>query len=463
MRHQVKEESTPNPVAAALDVPPAYLGALSALKDCGADFLILRFPVPNVEPTRDLDILIAPRSLRRAVEALRMVEFRPLTAPVGLPSKVELVSYDGNSFLSLDVHTTVQSGGLVYLDAKWLLDRRVTENGLPVLSPEDSLMHLIFHPLLSGHQIGGKYSERIREITGRKLDNVYIERHLSRFGLRDAFKKILAAVLGTTGLNPAKIWPQVRRQLLIGVPGNALRRVRYRLAGRVALRRRAGLVAFLGVDGVGKSTLVATLQRLLSERGLRTASVYMGSWGNFQTGASWVGSYSPRDCPPEGETRAQALERLAKNVPKFGLFYGGLVYEQAARYRRGVVRATSDIVLSDRYLYDLEISFSRGYVRAGRRLRRWIFRLFPAPDLVFHLQADPHQILARKAELSEEEMRRFDEIYSAVLTGRRVIRVSVDAPAEVLAERILREHWRDLVGACWEHAPPNPVRSFVIS
>ena len=442
---------------------PAYSKALAALKARGLTFLVLRLPVDDGEPPRDLDILVSNDSLRGACEALRGAGFHPLTAPAGLPSKVEFAHYDGTRFCSLDVHTSVVAEGLVYLDSSSLLRRRVMDGEIPLPSPEDLLLHLVLHPFLSRREVGGKYSERIRGIAALGLDRDYMAGHLSRFGLGEVFEELLSGVQGRSTPQVDKLWALARRRLLLRVPGNLLKRAGYRLASHFRLGRRAGLVAFLGVDGVGKTSLVASLQRLLSERGLRTGSVYLGSWGNYQTGAVWVRSYSPRDHPPEGEARGAAVVRVLKNTAKFELFYGGLLYEQMVRYRKGVVRSPADLVLSDRYIYDLEIPFSRQYIRAGRRLRRWIYNLFPAPDLVFHLQADPRRILERKAELKADEIERFDGIYREILAGRPVIRLAVEDSPEVLAQQILERHWQELLKACWKHAPSNPLRSLGVS
>jgi len=458
----IPEDDRPaaRPPAVAPIFRPAHLKALEALSGSGAAYLLLRLPVPGQEPTKDLDLLVSHDSLGSATAALERAGFRPLTAPIGLPSKVEFMGYDGGCFCSLDVHTSVVSHGLVYLDSRTLLERRRMEGGVPLPSPEDSLLHLVLHPFLSRREIGGKYAGRIRELAALDLDRGYISRHLARFGLEQVFDPLLRGVLGESGIDADRLWRRARRGLLLRVPGNIWARARYRAADRLKLRRRAGLIAFMGVDGVGKSTIVGTLESLLTRQGLRTSAVYMGSWGNYQTRVQWVGSYSPRDRPVEGETRGAALIRKLKNIGKFGIFYGGILYEQAVRYRRVVFQTTSDIVLSDRYLYDLEVPFSRGYVRAGRRLRFLIYRLFPAPDLVFHLKAEASQILARKAELSEENIRRFDRIYGETLAGRRVIRVPVDLPAEALAQRIIEENWEKLLEACWRHAPRNPLRRY---
>ena len=445
--------------AAVRLLPTAHVRALAALKDSGAPVVVLRLPAANKEPIHDLDLLVAGGAMGQVGRALMGAGFLPKTSPSGLPSKVVWATYDEGRFHGLDVHTSIISGGLTYLDAGLILSRRVERAGCTLPSIEDSLLHLVLHALLGRRELGGKYAPRIRQMAVLDQDRAYMENHLAHFGLGNVFWKALKAVLGEARTEPEALWRQARKRLLVRVPWNIVGRGRYRLAGALRMRRRAALVAFAGVDGVGKSALVSALQKTLSERGLRTANVYLGCWGRYQTRpARWVSDYSPRDRPTVDEGRKSAMLRGLKNLFKFGLFYGAILFEQAVRYRRGVVHTNAHVVLSDRYLYDLEIPFSRRYVRSGRRVRQWIYGSFPAPDLIFHLWADPNEIRSRKSELEEDQIILFDEIYRRVLAGRRAHRVQVLGSPEELASRIIEERWRDLLASCWAHAPRSAHR-----
>jgi thymidylate kinase len=429
---------------------PVHLKALRALSSLEIPYLVMRTPVPG-EPVHDLDVLVDEGALGAAGRALRGAGLLPKTSPLGMPSKIVFTGYGEGRFRSLDVHTTVVSRGLVYLDAGSLLARRVVSDGIPVTSDEDSLLHLVLHPLLGRREIGGKYSSRIVALASAPLDQAYMRSQLERFGLGPVFDEALAAILGHAKPEPDDLYRRARARLSLRVPRNMLRRVRYRLAASLRFRRRAALVVFVGVDGVGKSSLVNALEKRLSSAGLRTGAAYLGSWGRYETKARWVRSFSLRDA--EGpESASRTLVRSLKNIAKIPLFYGGLVYEQAVRYRRSVVLAHTHLVLSDRYIYDLEVPFSRRIVRAGGRARRWIYRLFPAPDLIFHLQGEPHEILSRKEELREDQIRQFDEAYGRVLEGRGAIRLRVDALPEELAERIVEGYWRAFLQASWRRA-----------
>jgi thymidylate kinase len=433
--------------------------ALEALSASAIPFLVMRAPVPG-EPVNDLDLLVDRGSLREAGRVLRGAGLLPKTSPLGMPSKAVFTGYEGGRFSSLDLHTAVVSRGLVYLDAGVLLARRVSHEGIPLPSKEDSLLHLVLHPLLGRREIGGKYSPRIAALAAEALDTAYMRRHLGRFGLERAYDDTLAAILRKAEASPDALFARARARLCLRTPANVLRRIRYRLAASLRFRRRAALVVFVGVDGVGKSSLVSALEKRLSSTGLRTSTAYLGSWGRYETKARWVRSFSLRDATGPESLRKAAV-RGFKNLGKIPLFYGGLVFEQSARYRRSVVLAQSHVVLADRYIYDLEVPFSRRVVRAGSRARWWIYRTFPAPDLIFHLQGEPHEIRARKQELSEDQMREFDAAYGRVLEGRGAIRLRVDATPEVLAERLVEEHWRKLLEASWRRASRTFVPSTI--
>src|SRR5437867_9841355 len=87
----IPEDDRPaaRPPAGAPIFRPAHLKALEALSGSGAAYLLLRLPVPGQEPTKDLDLLVSHDSLGSATAVLERAGFRPLTAPIGLPSKVE--------------------------------------------------------------------------------------------------------------------------------------------------------------------------------------------------------------------------------------------------------------------------------------------------------------------------------------------------------------------------------------
>ena len=141
-----------------------------------------------------------------------------------------------------------------------------------------------------------------------------------------------------------------------------------------SLRRRAPVVAFMGPDGAGKSTLVTEL----SERiplGVRVA--YLGGGGSPARSV-------PR--PPRGATR-----QVAGVCKDAGRAARRLLREHWAALR-------GSIVLCDRHPKELlAVRPARHRVAAG--LERFLVRrLFPAPDAYVVLEAPAEILRARKPE-----------------------------------------------------------------
>jgi thymidylate kinase len=111
-------------------------------------------------------------------------------------------------------------------------------------------------------------------------------------------------------------------------------------------------------------------------------------------------------------------------------------------------RAKQKIMVSDRYYPDLLVDPRRYRYGGSLRLARWVFRTLPKPDLTLILLAAPEVILARKEEVSREELNRqlsayralADELPNDVVTldaGRRVSEVREEV-VRILLERLFR-------------------------
>jgi thymidylate kinase len=108
------------------------------------------------------------------------------------------------------------------------------------------------------------------------------------------------------------------------------------------------------------------------------------------------------------------------------------------RLRRG------EIVLADRYVYDLRHLHHGRPIAVFPLVRRLICALFPRPDLLFFLCNAPEEIVARKPQLTVADARAQQETYRRALAGRGAVEVTTSRPpeeiAEELAARILARH-----------------------
>ena len=162
------------------------------------------------------------------------------------------------------------------------------------------------------------------------------------------------------------------------------------------------LISFSGLDGAGKSTQIANLQRFLHERGLSTT--LLAFWDNVVVLSRYREGFVHKVYGSERGIGApgQPVNRQDKNVRRWyltiarhGLYLLDamhLVVVIAAARRKG-----ADIIIMDRYIYDelanlpLENLATRGFIRM-------VSALVPRPDVAYLLDADPVDACQRKPE-----------------------------------------------------------------
>jgi thymidylate kinase len=174
-------------------------------------------------------------------------------------------------------------------------------------------------------------------------------------------------------------------------------------AGPLGLRVRGVVVALVGTDGSGKSTVAAGLRDRLRDAGLPTSAAYFGMARGNLPGVALarrmlrVGDTAPSRPAPAvaAPAPAPALHAPADHVAlrrAAAWFYAG---EYLWRYLRVVAPAVAlrRVVIADRWVYDLRES-----PWPGSRAARFAERLVPPPDILVLPDAPAELIHHRKPE-----------------------------------------------------------------
>lgn len=227
-----------------------------------------------------------------------------------------------------------------------------------------------------------------------------------------------------------------------------------------------GVIAFVGSEATGKSTIIELVQGWLGEN-YTVRRIHAG-----KPPATSL-TYVPHSLLPTlralfPDQRSTRVERQYHDVDRsggaypvmFGVRSVMLAYERRALLTQAFARsADGTIVLSDRY------PSSRSgapdgpqltHLSANDGLRRWLtatesrlYEQIPAPDLVIHLTAPLEVTLARNAareKTEPEDYVRFRHSLSSNLEfdGVPVRRVSTDRPIEEVVREVKEAIWETL-------------------
>src|SRR5256885_10035093 len=186
------------------------------------------------------------------------------------------------------------------------------------------------------------------------------------------------------------------------------------------------LITFSGLDGAGKSSLIAWLQGELERRHRAVTVLHMNRD---------VGLYPVlrvvRDtltgAPRDGSARAVALEEVARRpglVGRLQRLRDAVVWSRSLRrliypvdllvflcYRLYVEIVRKRILIMDRYFYDTLVDVAP---RGGWGWLRWLHRITPTPDVPVLLEISPEAAYARKGEYSLAYLRARETAYGAV-------------------------------------------------
>jgi thymidylate kinase len=188
-------------------------------------------------------------------------------------------------------------------------------------------------------------------------------------------------------------------------------------------------IGVLGPDGSGKSTVIENVQEKIRLSRLKLSVVH---WlPPLQQGA--VSSHGTVTDPHAQAPKSSIFSCL--QLTKI------LVYWWWASFRYLFhLRAKREMVLSDRFYLDLLADPRRYRYGASLQIARFVFRFLPKPDRVIVLHTEADTILARKEEVSREELERQLDRYREIVedNGEKAVLVDCGGEADVVSREVLK-------------------------
>lgn len=197
------------------------------------------------------------------------------------------------------------------------------------------------------------------------------------------------------------------------------------------------VVAILGVDGVGKTSVIHAVEPVLSAssnsavtiRHLRPGLLPPLARFKGKTGVAYERVIDPHGSTPSGFFGS--LLRLSYLMFDYIFGYWLQIRPKTAKQPA--------IILFDRYAYDMALDPRRFRIGLPCKIIDWFLSLAPKPDLILCLHAEPQVIAERKQELPLEEIQRQVEALRAFAHKEpRAILVSTEGTMEEVRERVLQ-------------------------
>jgi len=202
------------------------------------------------------------------------------------------------------------------------------------------------------------------------------------------------------------------------------------------LKPSGKIIAILGVDGAGKSTIINAIKPVLDDA-THNATVVQHlrpTW--LPPLAHLKGKNAIATGPvldPHGSKPSGALGSL------FRLIY--LMLDYILGYWVKIcpkIAKQPTVVIFDRYVYDIVLDPRRFRIALPSKVIRWFTRLAPKPDLIFCLHGNPDVIVARKRELPLAEVaRQVDALKEFAANEPRAVLISTEGTVEQSRDQVL--------------------------
>lgn len=465
-----------------------YARVFQTLAANGIAFCLVRPAEKLTALEKDLDLLVDPQCQKEALVALREIGFEILRTEFHNPRKIVMGRWTKASLVLLDIHLAIVCKGFEYLQTDAALARRIEINGIPQLGPADMAVVLVFHDLLGKDHLQPKHRHGIEQMLP-SLAGSATERDLVRLGIAKFMPQSVEqlAPLYADQTAALRLARSLRRKLLWGHPRILARRLLLRLKRLVSQPTKGVSICFLGPDGSGKSTAIEEFSRLAREELHWSHSVhYMGPWGHYHfprfmyfasepvperfsdmvserrrlceqmrerespsilraLGYEWRRRRRPLTAEEEELRQFQRRTvwawiafRFVRGHLRYWFYLAALSVELWWRYAK-VWRAKrhGHLVIMDRYIYDFMSGAMHG-IRSGY----WVIRslmcaLYPRPDRIFLLQADPEIVAARKPDLDLETLKEMQALYASLSDRWNMICISTEVPPDEVARGIV--------------------------
>ena len=384
----------------------------------------------------DIDVLVQSSDRQIIFDIFSTLNWQKRGGDTTCQTRFTTICLDRESKIVFDLYwDTATYNGLRLVDGNRVLANKRREGDIWVPSDEDYFVELVFHSILNKNRVPQRYCSELRRLTD-SVDRSAVYAHaVELFGkagrtaiekaLREEYDELpsLKPKLIATGLwrSPSSLGSLLFNLLVL----REVIRPAKRLGEKLNPLSKVPVLAVIGPDGVGKSTVVEGVTERLEAEGIDATTKTMGVHSGGSRFLRTVRSVYNRLVGWEPQTEAieagtATLGSRSSELKAVALFVDFLI-----RYVQ-VQRSGADVVIADRYLHELVV-----YAHASR-LRHLFSIVEPARFFGVVLDGDPSEV-ADRSEFNQESV---VEFFSR-LEDVRWKRINTDGGPEVTTKALL--------------------------
>jgi thymidylate kinase len=391
------------------------LFAVLAEKD--SEYVLLKHIAPRMEEHdahSDLDILLpngVQDSLKNFINAHQDIEF--VRWQTWSDRTAAFIFFKTGEFLQLDFLKHLARKAWIYLPTRIVLsNKKRNEEGIVVSNERCVLEHAILFNFLNNSGLTPKYLNYYQSFD-RKDQQQLTDQFNFKYGLdlnsltdlSEFDNKILKRFQNCLQSQPENNFIPSKMRYLSYLKNSVFNNF---------FRFNGSIITFSGVDGAGKSTILAAVKSRLENDYRQNVVVLRHRPGLLPILSAWT------------KGKEQAEKEAAAKLPHSGqsssivsaslrFLYYFLDYLIGQFWVWGRYQTRGKIVLYDRYYYDFMADKHRSNVS---QLPTWLtsvcFKFIRRPDLNVFLFTDKDRILSRKKELSPETITHLTENYRSL-------------------------------------------------
>ena len=376
-----------------------------SLNDRNIKYCVLRNyeSLPNNTGGSDLDLWVSSQDIKKVSEILRETSIVTNCKIVSfIPSKHSPKFCFQNSKEGIQIDLFY---GNIYFQNKVIFDENTIEqhiklyNGIAILNDNFANLVSLIKEIINNGTCTTKYTLPIYNSPCYDLD--FLKLNLKAFNL-EFIRTLYQAIQNHNIENDCRILFQLsRKSLSAHIVINKIKKI-----NRIFNKKPGYVIAILGTDGSGKSTIINNITPILNG-GFHNGIIYNHLRPNFipDLGIVLGKKEKTEEIKVVSNPHAEKQSGFLGSIIRWGYYMIDYTFGYFKKVFP-VILTKSKIFIFDRYYYDYYIDPKRAKIN----LPIWILKIgevfVPKPDLILCLGGNPQKIYERKPETSLEEVTR---------------------------------------------------------